>query len=116
RIAFSVTGTGTTNIYWQVADATGTKERLTTSANAQTPLTFTPDGKSLIFREIDGASGFGVLNSLRVDGDGDRTPKPLFRTPVNSVNAALSPDGHWLAYQSTESGHEEVYVSPFPEV
>jgi len=29
-------------------------------------------------------------------------------------NAAFSPDGHWLAYQSNESGRDEVYVRPFP--
>jgi serine/threonine-protein kinase len=28
---------------------------------------------------------------------------------------ALSPDGRWVAYVSIESGHEEVYVRPFPE-
>ena len=27
----------------------------------------------------------------------------------------LSPDGHWLAYQSNESGRMEVYVRPFPD-
>ena len=26
----------------------------------------------------------------------------------------LSPNGKWLAYSSTESGREEVYVTPFP--
>ena|ERR1035437_5464743 len=28
--------------------------------------------------------------------------------------AAFSPDGHWLAYDSTETGVEEVYVQPYP--
>ena len=28
----------------------------------------------------------------------------------------LSPDGRWIAYVSVESGHEEVYVRPFPDV
>jgi hypothetical protein len=28
----------------------------------------------------------------------------------------VSPDGHWLAYQSNESGVDEVYVRPFPAV
>jgi Tol biopolymer transport system component len=27
---------------------------------------------------------------------------------------AISPDGHWLAYSSDESGRDEVYVVPFP--
>ena len=28
----------------------------------------------------------------------------------------LSPDGHWLAYRTTESGITEIYVSPYPDV
>jgi len=28
--------------------------------------------------------------------------------------AYVSPDGHWLAYMSNESGHYQVYVRPFP--
>ena len=28
----------------------------------------------------------------------------------------VSPDGHWLAYQSDESTRSEVYLSPFPDV
>ncbi len=34
----------------------------------------------------------------------------------NERNAALSPDGRWLAYQSIESGQIEIYVRPFPDV
>jgi serine/threonine-protein kinase len=31
-------------------------------------------------------------------------------------NPEVSRDGHWLAYQSDESGAYEVYVRPFPDV
>jgi len=31
-------------------------------------------------------------------------------------NAELSPDERWLAYESDESGREEIYVRPFPDV
>ena len=64
---------GATNLYWQAADKTGTAERLTTSVNNQSPLMFTPDGKSLIFREVDGMSGFGMLNSCRSRATGRRS-------------------------------------------
>ena len=30
------------------------------------------------------------------------------------MNGKFSPDGHWIAYQSDETGHFEVYVVPFP--
>jgi Tol biopolymer transport system component len=36
------------------------------------------------------------------------------QTPANETAAAFSPDGHWLVYQSTETGRSEIYVQPFP--
>ena len=36
------------------------------------------------------------------------------RTEFNEDNPQFSPDGHWMAYQSDESGRNEVYVAPFP--
>ena len=38
------------------------------------------------------------------------------QTAFLEVNAELSLDGHWLAYQSNESGRDEIYVRPFPNV
>ena len=45
---------------------------------------------------------------------GDTTPTPLLKSPADEYAPALSPDGKWLAYVSTETGLEEVYVSAFP--
>jgi dipeptidyl aminopeptidase/acylaminoacyl peptidase len=42
--------------------------------------------------------------------DGDRKPQ-LFQS--RATNAHFSPDGHWVAYQSQESGRPEIYVRPF---
>jgi len=38
----------------------------------------------------------------------------LAQTPANETAAAFSPDGHWLVYQSTETGRSEIYIQPFP--
>ena len=46
--------------------------------------------------------------------DGRREAVDLIRTPFNELNADVSPDGRWIAYQSDESGRHEVYVRPFP--
>ena len=35
---------------------------------------------------------------------GERTVRPLLATEFDETNAALSPDGRWLAYQSDETG------------
>lgn len=42
--------------------------------------------------------------------------KPLLATPAAEQLAELSPDGRWIAYQSEESGRNEVFVRPFPNV
>jgi len=41
-------------------------------------------------------------------------PYPFVATPFREWGPRFSPDGHWLAYSSNESGRREVYVQPFP--
>jgi hypothetical protein len=38
--------------------------------------------------------------------------EPLFATPFEEGWAMPSPDGKWLAFTSTESGRQEVYIHP----
>jgi eukaryotic-like serine/threonine-protein kinase len=38
----------------------------------------------------------------------------LIATPFSEVDARLSTDGRWLAYESDETGKSEVFVQPFP--
>ena len=44
----------------------------------------------------------------------DRKAQPFLQTPFNENAPRFSPDGHWLAYMSDESGHWEIYVQPYP--
>ncbi|MFY9527600.1 MAG: hypothetical protein WAR24_01705, partial [Candidatus Acidiferrales bacterium] len=45
---------------------------------------------------------------------GDRKPRPFVQTAFLAAEPRFSPDGHWIAYTSEESGGQEVYVQPFP--
>ena len=45
---------------------------------------------------------------------GDRKPYPFLKTNFNENVPAFSPDGRFLAYQSNESGRNEIYVQSFP--
>jgi len=45
---------------------------------------------------------------------GDRKPF-LFVQGENIVQAKFSPNGHFIAYSSSETGRSEVYVQTFPE-
>jgi Tol biopolymer transport system component len=126
RIAFASTRTGVTNSFWQLADGSGGLEQLTSSqSTSNTVHSFTPDGKIMAFRDVNPTTG-GDIWILRLDeplssspspsGQGGRTRKaePFLRSPFNEGSPRFSPDGHWLAYISDESGRYEVYVQPYP--
>ena len=38
----------------------------------------------------------------------------VVQTPATEDQGQFSPDGHWVAYTSNESGLSEIYVIPFP--
>ena len=52
----------------------------------------------------------------RVGGSQPSAGMPLLAGAAYETGGAVSPDGRWLAYTSTESGRPEVYVRPFPAV
>jgi Tol biopolymer transport system component len=112
RIAFQ---SDENNLFWQLADGSGERERLTTNESAQnsnawSPDSWSPDGQSLAFTELDPTTGRDIW-VLRLS---DRTPQPFLRTPSNESAPRFSPDGRWLAYVSDESGRYEVYLQPYP--
>jgi eukaryotic-like serine/threonine-protein kinase len=69
------------------------------------------DGRWLIVGLSDGSTR-DDLWALASDGRGD--PQPLVRSPFRESDAALSPDGRWIAFASDESGRNEIYVDAFP--
>ena len=48
--------------------------------------------------------------------EGDHARKPLLQEKYWEMQARISPDGRWIAYQSNESGKYDVYVRPYPDV
>lgn len=73
----------------------------------------TPDGKWVVLSQR-GAATDSNIRRLAVDGNSE--PDDLIATQFNELNSDISPDGRWIAYQSDESGRNEVYVRPFPAV
>jgi len=71
------------------------------------------DGQWLLFRS-DEAGGIGHMYGRRLTGDTAIVPLVVKETQSNQ--AALSPDGRWLAYTLITAGGREVYVAPFPSM
>ena len=129
RVLFASAREGVFNIYGQAANNTGTVERLTTSLNAQFPASISPEGTRLVVREYVPTTGFnlrvlrlapsttlGASPSTPLGTPSARQTEPLVQTTSTEGPGELSPDGHWLAYQSNESGRDEIFVRPFPTV
>jgi eukaryotic-like serine/threonine-protein kinase len=100
------------SIFERRADGT-TPDRLVARLDRQVQeAAWSPDGRWLVLRTDNGATGAGDLVGVRTSGD--TTPVPLVASPFSELHPAVSPDGRWLAYTSIESGTNEVYVRPFP--
>jgi len=109
---------GPYNLWWTRADGGGRAQRLTESKSSQSAGSWRPDGKVLAFSEDNPGTNLDIV-TLPIEGDetsgwkpGD--PKPFLNSPAAEVEPAFSPDGRWMAYQSSESGSYEVFVRPFP--
>ena len=114
HLVFSSSRDGASNLYRKAADGTGAVERLTESASIhQSVNAITRDGTRVIARAIHPERGDDLIV---VTLDGDRARETLLGTEFNERNAAISPDGQWMAYQSDASGSYEIYVRPFPDV
>ena len=118
RIAFRSARSGVDNLYWQRSDDAGEPQRLIESKLGQFPFSWHPNGKVLAFREIGRNTGSDIW-MLPIEGDevsGWKPGKPtvFLAGPSAESDASFSPDGQWLAYQSDESGQNQVYVRPFP--
>ena len=119
HIVFSSTREGgSDSLYWIRADGAGQAVRLTESKNSQFAFSFSPDGKRLAFVEIDPHTNLDLwtlpLEGAESDHPKAGKPEPFLVTSFNEMAPMISPDGHWLAYNSDESGRDEVYVRPFP--
>ena len=76
--------------------------------------TWSRDGQWLIYRTSVNVAGGGDILAIRPGVD--TVANLLLATTYAEVDPALSPDGKWLAYTSNETGRQEVYVVPFPNV
>jgi serine/threonine protein kinase/dipeptidyl aminopeptidase/acylaminoacyl peptidase len=111
RIAYRGTRKGFRNVWVKSVDGTSEEQQLTRGESVQTPLSWSPDGKNLLYYDATTTSTGWDLSMVSV---ADGKAQSLFTAAQNQFGAQWSPDGRWIAYDSNESGRDEVYVLPFP--
>jgi eukaryotic-like serine/threonine-protein kinase len=89
----------------------GVASVLARRAGTQYPNDWLRDGSALIVTDHGGNGGSDILVQP-ADGSPAR---PYAATPAHESAARVSPDGHWIAYTSDESGEAEVYLDSYPQ-
>jgi Tol biopolymer transport system component len=74
------------------------------------PLDWTPDGSTLLVSSAT-TNGKGQQSLSMYKGEEET---PLWKVPGASITARLTRDGKWIAYNSNESGRNEIFIAPFP--
>jgi Tol biopolymer transport system component len=110
RIAFTSARSGAGALYQTRTNGAGGAERLVAGDRFMYPSSWSRDERFLLYTSIDPQTG-GDLWVVPMAGE--RTPSAFLKTPFVDGSGAFSPDGRWVAYQSNESGRNEVYVRPF---
>jgi Tol biopolymer transport system component/predicted Ser/Thr protein kinase len=119
RIAYGFSEKGERpNIWWMRADGAGVPQRLTESKLGQHADSWTPDGKVLAFFQVNPDAGSEIL-TLPIEGSEESgwkpgQPKKFVADGFFNAGPVFSPDGHWIAYVSNQSGRGEIYVQPYP--
>ena len=117
HIVFQSQSTGNWSLQWIRADGSGEAQQLRESKRRIAPYSISPDGKRLAFYEQNADNRYDLWTlRLETDDSGHAktgTPELFLHTAFDQREPAFSPDGRWLAYVSTDSGRDEVYVRPF---
>lgn len=110
RVVFVAGTAQTLQMFSQAADGSGQPELLVTDVRA--PESWSAAAQVLTYITLKDGTNYDVFGySLR-----DRTSTPIAAQPdVVEMSSRFSPDGRWIAYESTAAGTRDIVVEPFPQ-
>jgi Tol biopolymer transport system component len=120
RIVFRTNRNGPTELFAKSAGGGGNEEVVLKyetqhAAGIDTPnlvcSDWSPDGRYLIASLPQQTTGDDLW---LIPLGGDKKPFKFLGPPSDQIHASFSPDGHFVAYSSNESGRFQVYVQTFP--
>ncbi len=113
RIALSVRSMRDPRVlHWLALRGSGSPQPILPPGGAQRPEDWSPDGRFLLYF---GAPGQRSLGRECRRGAEAAQASSRETTADPTAYAQFSPDGHWIAYCSPESGRSEVFLASFPE-
>lgn len=109
RIAYSSgrKGPNDRQLFWKAAGGAGAEQPLLENSDNKALEDWSPDGKLLLYN-------IASQSIAAVPVSGDRKQVPVLKADFKQDHGRVSPDGHWIAYVSRESGRDEIFVQNFP--
>ena len=111
ELLFTSNRGGFYNMYKKAIAGSNEERRVVQSASHQYATDWSRDGRTIIFTNIDPKTGADIW---MMPASGEGKGASVQNTVFNEYAARLSPDGHWIAYTSDESGEPEVFLQRFP--
>jgi eukaryotic-like serine/threonine-protein kinase len=111
HVAFASPRGGPPSLYQKALDNAAPDELLLKSPVSSRPTDWSAADGTLVYQSFDRLTKWDLWLVRPIAAP---TPTPFLRTPFNETAGRISPDGHWIAYVSDESGAPEVYVTSFP--
>ena len=104
---------GTFKVFSVAADGAGAERKEFAGTGNFMPVSMPAPDRLIALASGEGTRG----GDIAVVPLGEGAPAPsLIGIEREQGNAQVSPDGHWIVDQSTESGTDEVYVRSYPDV
>ncbi len=100
------------DIYARAVDGGGSERRLVHLDRATQEVTWSHDGQWILVRTETGAAGNGDILAVRANGDSGMVR--VATSASTELQPAMSPDGRWVAYASSDAGASQIFVRPFP--
>jgi eukaryotic-like serine/threonine-protein kinase len=107
------TNRGGGDLYSKASSGLGGEDVQVTSEDLKYPCDWSPDGKLLLYMTFKGGKGPHLWIHETAP---EKKDYPLLSTNFTEESGRFSPDGHWLAYVSEETGKDEIFVVPFPSL
>jgi serine/threonine protein kinase len=112
RIAFASDRNGRSTVWIKPVDGGEEELLLRVPDRGVFPKDFSKDGRFLAL-DVDTVGGVASLWAMSLQGD--RTPFSLSAVTVRENNLTFMPGGQWVAFESLQSGDDEIYIAPFPK-
>jgi Tol biopolymer transport system component len=116
QLIFASSRGGANHIYIKSSTGVGTEELVSPDGN-RIPVNWSADGRYIVFSRLKpstGANGNGV-DTWIMENFGEKKASPFVESQFDKSQARISPDGHFLAYSTNDSGIYQVVVETFPD-